>query len=126
MTLALLLDEDISYRVAEGLRQRGVDAVSVYEVGRANKGLSDEEQLAFATQEGRVLVTYNRADYQALDAMWRAEGRTHAGILWSSERIIPRRAFGELVRAVEMVSLRHDSLRGLCIPLIRPPQSGLA
>lgn len=120
MSLAFFLDEDMSYRVAEGLRQRGIDAVSVYEVGRANRRLSDEEQLAFAAGEGRVLVTYNRSDYQALDAHWRAQGRTHAGILWCSERSIPRRAFGDLVRAVEAVAQRYGSLQGICLPVPRP------
>ena|GEM_PF-3011747 len=75
MSLTFLLDEDLSYRVAEGLRQRGVDVLSVHEVGRANRKVSDAEQLEYATQQGRVLVTYNRADYQALDATWRARVR---------------------------------------------------
>lgn len=56
MSLTFLLDEDISYRVAEGLRQRSIDAVSVHELGRANRSLSDEDQLIFAAGEGRVLV----------------------------------------------------------------------
>ena len=100
MSLALLLDEDLSPRVAEGLRRRGVDAVSVHEIDRANRRVPDEQQLAFATAEGRVLVTYNRADYQALDAQWRLGGREHAGILWCGERSIPRRAIGEAVGGV--------------------------
>ncbi len=80
MSLAFLLDEDVSHRVAEALRQRGVDAVPVHEVGRAKSRVSDEDQLIFATGAGRVQVTYNRADYQVLDATWRTKGRTHAGI----------------------------------------------
>src|SRR2546422_148246 len=87
--MAKVLDEDLSYRVAEGLRQRGVDAVSVYEIGPANRRVSDGEQLDFAATEGRALVTYNRGDFQALDAQWRAQGRVHAGILWCAERSIP-------------------------------------
>ncbi|MBI3966692.1 MAG: DUF5615 family PIN-like protein [Chloroflexi bacterium] len=63
MSLAFLLDEDLSFRVAEGLRQRGVDAVSVHEIGRANRRIPDEEQLTYATTQGRAIVTYNRADF---------------------------------------------------------------
>ena len=81
MSLTFLLDEDISYDVARALRQQGVDAISVHEAGRASRGLSDEEQLAAATALGRVLVTYNRADFQALDARWRNADRSHAGII---------------------------------------------
>ncbi|HEX2171798.1 MAG TPA: hypothetical protein VHL09_05085 [Dehalococcoidia bacterium] len=43
VTLRLLLDEDLRYRVAEGLRRRDVDAISVHEVDRANRGISDED-----------------------------------------------------------------------------------
>jgi predicted nuclease of predicted toxin-antitoxin system len=117
MSLAILLDEDNSHRVAEGLRQRGIDAISVHEIGRSRRGLSDEDQLAFATQQGRVLITYNRADYQLLDWTWRLERRSHAGILWAAERSIPRRAFGDLIRAIEYVARQRDSLAGICIPL---------
>lgn len=119
MSLSFLLDEDMSYRVAEGLRQRGVDAISVHEVGRANRQVSDAEQLEFAAQQGRVLVTYNRADYQALDGIWRAQGRVHAGILWCVERSIPRRAIGDLIRALADVARQHDSLAGICMLLPR-------
>jgi predicted nuclease of predicted toxin-antitoxin system len=121
VTPRLLLDEDVSARVAEGLRRRGVDAVSVYEVDRANRRIADADQLAFAAEADRVLVTYNRADYQALDARWRLEGRTHAGILWVSERTVPRRAIGELVRALEALVSEHETLAGLCLPVPRPP-----
>ncbi len=120
MSLAFLLDEDISYRVAEGLRQHGVDAISVHEASRANRSLSDEDQLVFAASAGRVLVTYNRADFQVLDAKWRMQGRTHAGILWCAERSIPRRAIGDLVSALESFARERDSIEGVCLALSRP------
>ncbi len=119
MSLTFLLDEDLSYRVAEGLRRRGVDAISVHEVGRANRQVSDAEQLEYATQQGRVLVTYNRADYQALDALWRTQGRTHAGVLWCAERSIPRRAIGDLIRTLAQLADQHQSLAGLYLALPR-------
>jgi predicted nuclease of predicted toxin-antitoxin system len=115
VSLKFLLDEDISYRVAEGLRLRAVDALSVHELGRL--GMSDEQHLEFATAEGRVLVTYNRADFQALDAQWWAHGRGHAGIFWCSESSLPRRAIGDLVRALEAVAHQFESLETLCLPL---------
>ena len=115
----LLLDEDMSQRVAEGLRARGIDAVSVHEIGRGNRRVSDEEQLDYASEQGRAFVTYNRGDLQALDAQWRRQGRQHAGILWCHERTIPRRAIGDLIRALEVVAGDHPNLAGLCLPLQR-------
>ena len=119
MGLTLLLDEGLSPRVAAGLRQRGVDAVSVHELGRANAAVSDAAQPGVAAAAGRALVSYNRADFQALDAEWRLRGTTHAGILWCAERTIPRRAFGELVRSIAAFAERYESLQGQCLPLPR-------
>lgn len=119
MSLAFLLDEDMSHRVAEGLRQRGIDAVSVHELGRANAAISDDEQLVAAAADSRVTVTYNRADFQALDAEWRLQGKAHAGILWCAERTIPRHAVGDLVRAIMAFAERYDALEGMCLPLPR-------
>jgi hypothetical protein len=67
-----------------------------------------------------VLVTYNRADFQQLDAEWREMGRHHAGILWCTERMIPRRDIGALVAALRQVSSGRDSLSDLCLPLSAP------
>jgi predicted nuclease of predicted toxin-antitoxin system len=124
VSLRFLLDEDMSQRVAEGLRARGIDAVSVHEIGRGNRRISDQEQLAYASGEDRVFVTYNRGDFQALDAAWRRQGRRHAGILWCLERSIPRRAIGDLIRALETVAAERADLAGLCLPLRRSADQG--
>jgi hypothetical protein len=87
----LFTDEDIFAAVAPALRKVGLDAVSTPEVGRL--GESDEAQLAFASGEGRALVTFNVAHFAALHAAWLAQGRHHAGIVVSSQRPI-----GEFLR----------------------------
>jgi predicted nuclease of predicted toxin-antitoxin system len=119
VTLKFLLDEDISAAVAVGLRARGVDAVSVHEVSRSNQGIADDEQLQFAVEQGRVLVTYNRGDFQVLDSLWNAENQTHFGILWCTDAIIRRPGIGELIRALSAMSDAFDGLAGLCLPLQR-------
>jgi hypothetical protein len=43
------LDENVPRAVAEGLRRRGVDVLTVQEA--ENSGLSDHEQLTFALTE---------------------------------------------------------------------------
>ena len=121
MSLRFLLDEDIIDSVAVGLRARGVDAVSVHEIGRSGQRIDDDEQLAYAVEQGRVLVTYNRDDFQDIDAKWREEGRQHAGILWCLERTIRRRAVGDLIRALVAASREYESLEGLCLILQRAP-----
>lgn len=57
--VSLFLDEDVRVLVAEVLRQRGYDAVHVVEVNR--DGIKDSEQLAFAADQGRAILTqYSR------------------------------------------------------------------
>ena len=60
----LLLDEDVWSGLAMALSDRGIDAVSVHELDRT--GLSDQEQLIFAVQDGRALLTHNIADFVSL------------------------------------------------------------
>ncbi len=79
-------DEDVYGSVAAKLRERGVGAVSAPEANRL--GQSDESQLAWATQEGRVLLTFNVADFARLHGEWLTQTRHHAGIVVSSQRPI--------------------------------------
>ncbi|MFM8252567.1 MAG: DUF5615 family PIN-like protein [Planctomycetota bacterium] len=79
-------DEDVYAAVAVGLRKAGVNAVSTPEAGRL--GESDESQLAFAATAGRVLLTFNVADFAVLHASWLLKGGHHAGIVVSSQRSI--------------------------------------
>jgi len=83
----------ISTAVAEGLRRRGVNVLTVQEAGKT--GLSDRGQLAFALSEGRVMVTMD-SDFLTLAV----EGVSHAGIGYAN----PRRSIGELIRALMLLS----------------------
>jgi hypothetical protein len=74
-----LLDEDLPTSVAEAARGLGLDAQSVHELGR--RGLSDREQLVFASDEERVLATRNRDDFIRLTVDFFREGRAHGGVL---------------------------------------------
>lgn len=82
------LDEHIPAAVAEGLRRRGVDSLTVQEAGRS--GLSDPEQLAFARNAGRVIVTMD-SDFLVLAS----QGVSHAGIAYAK----PNRSIGDLITA---------------------------
>lgn len=95
-------DEHIHGRVADGLRRRGVDVLTAQEAGRC--GLSDDEQLAFAAQQGRVMVTMD-ADYLVIVA----QGKPHAGITY----VQPRTAIGKLINELLLLhgALTPDEMK---------------
>lgn len=68
------LDEYVSKAVAQGLRERGVDVRTVVEAGL--RGASDEQHLARALEEGRVIFSHD-VDFLRLHA----QGKPHAGIV---------------------------------------------
>ena len=81
--IRLYLDEDVHKRVASALRLRSFAVLSAHEVGRW--GLTDEEQLSFASSGGRALFTYNARHYLELHLAWLQLGRRHAGIIVSDQ-----------------------------------------
>ncbi len=91
--LKLFLDENIWQGLTHALRQRGYDALHVYDVQR--DGMADESQLAFAAEQGRAVLTYDNQDFAQLAELWYEAGRDHAGIVLSQE--LER---GELLRRV--------------------------
>ena len=51
------LDEHIASLVTRGLRQRGIDVLTIDEAGRG--GMADPDQFQFAAVEKRVMVTFD-------------------------------------------------------------------
>ena len=96
-------DQHVPWAVTQGLRQRGVDVLTAQEAGRC--GLSDSDQLAFATAEGRVMMTHD-PDYLELAA----KGVQHAGITFC---YAIKHAPGPLVQALLIVHgvLDRDEMR---------------
>jgi hypothetical protein len=80
-----MLDEDVDPAQEGMLRQRGFDVVSVW--GLKRRGLSDEAQLTFAAQEGRVFITHNRVHFDQLAVDWWGAGKHHAGIICARRRV---------------------------------------
>jgi len=73
----LYADEDFPFPVVERLRQLGHDVLTALEAGRANQGIADVDQLAFATSTSRAILTRNRKDYIPLHR----HSAHHAGII---------------------------------------------
>jgi predicted nuclease of predicted toxin-antitoxin system len=98
------LDEDISPKVAELLRERGVDAVSAHDKGM--RGVSDEEQLEEAAKEERVLVTRNRDDFILLSVRFFEDLKPHHGLLIVPHSI-PGSDFNLLARLLSEYAQKH-------------------
>jgi hypothetical protein len=88
-----LLDEHLWNALASGLRLRSIDAITVHEAGR--RSASDRDHLAWAIDNGRVIVTHDD-DYLALAA--RVE--RHAGIPFCKA---DKYTLGGLLREIEIL-----------------------
>lgn len=80
-------------RLVSALRSRGVKTTTVLDSRLAGK--TDAEQLAFATDLGCVLYTFNVPDFHRIHHQRLAAGRSHAGII-----LVPQQRFsiGEQLR----------------------------
>lgn len=99
--MRLLLDEMIGPRVAQALRDQGLDAVGVVE--RTDlRALPDAVLLELAQEDDRVMVTRNIGDFARLDQQWHSSGRAHAGLVFVTEQSFPqnRNLVGALVQAL--------------------------
>ncbi|MCC6223251.1 MAG: DUF5615 family PIN-like protein [Thermoleophilia bacterium] len=89
--MRLLLDEMISWRIAEQLRQRGHDVVAVKRDRPELERRSDQTVLEAATAERRAVVTNNVRDYRLAHARALACGEHHCGVIYTYDDTLPRR-----------------------------------
>jgi predicted nuclease of predicted toxin-antitoxin system len=99
--LRLYLDRHVMTRLATDLRARGYDIMTTQEAGQDTA--TDEQQLAFATAEGRAILTFNIRDFAPLHEFWRRADRPHAGIVVSQQ--LGSRHYGLLLnRALRLLN----------------------
>jgi predicted nuclease of predicted toxin-antitoxin system len=89
----LYLDENLSPKIAGQLQRRGINAVSVRELGLL--GDSDINHLIRASEMGYVLVTTD-TDYLVMAA----QGVKHSGIIFGVQG---DHSIGDWVKALELV-----------------------
>lgn len=71
---------------------------------RGLKGLDDELLLGLCQRESRALVTNNVRDFTPLARAWAAAGRSHAGLIFTSDGSLPRHR-GKLGRHVALLDV---------------------
>lgn len=91
--IRFFLDENLPVVVAEQLQRRGIDAVTVRDLGLL--GQSDLDHLALARQTERVLCTHD-ADYLELAQ----SGANHFGLIFGQQE---KHGVGSWVRFLELV-----------------------
>ena len=97
--MRLLLDAHISgRRIATALRKHGHD-VRAADEERGLDGMTDEALLELATNDGRVMVTFNVADFPDLAHGWAEQRRSHAGLAIIVG--VDHAEFGSILRALE-------------------------
>ena len=97
--IAFYMDEHVHSAVTAGLRIRGVDVLTAQEAHMV--GASDEEHLALAHSEGRVLFTQD-ADFLRLNAA----GIRNSGIVYAPQHT-------EIGRIVRGLMLLYQALEPL-------------
>jgi hypothetical protein len=91
----LYLDEDMDPLLARILTARGHDVLTTQEAHRVSS--SDANQLVFAAQEHRALLTHNIAHFNRLARVWAAEGKEHSGIV-VSDQLALKELLGRILR----------------------------
>ncbi len=97
--MRLLLDVHLSGRVlGPALRQQGHDVRAANEESELTQ-LEDEELLAVAATEGRILVTADIKDFRPILVEWGETGRHHAGCILITSRV-RNEHFGRIIAGV--------------------------
>jgi hypothetical protein len=91
--IRFFMDQHIPQTVSSGLRRHGVAILTAQEAGRY--GVQDLDQLAFASSQQRVMVSFD-SDFLALHQ----SGVQHGGIAWCPEQ---KYGIGQLIQALLLV-----------------------
>ena len=101
--------------LVRALRARGVDVTTALEEGMIER--EDAEHLNYATEQGRVLYSFNQEDFYRLHMTYLAQGKSHAGIILARQqhysvgeqmrrllRLIATRSADEMKNWIEFLS----------------------
>jgi predicted nuclease of predicted toxin-antitoxin system len=112
----LYTNENMAHAVVDFLRNLNHDVLTAKEAGKANQGIPDEEVLAFAHAEKRILVTFNYQDFKRLHRIH----PEHSGIVICTE---DRDAESLAFRIHEAIARERNGLANQLLRIIRPNPS---
>jgi predicted nuclease of predicted toxin-antitoxin system len=115
LSFPLYFDEDVNIRVASALQESGYDVLTTRDAGRVARGIPDEDQLSFAAQAQRAIVTYKAKDFEPIARGWALQGRSHSSITIVIASWSPAEIEDGLRRLQEMYP---DGIANYCL---RPP-----
>ena len=94
--IRLYIDEDSSdLALVQSLLNHDIDVITALNANRLRR--SDEEQLVWAFEQGRIIYSANTRDFYYLHTCFLTEGRNHAGIILVPQQ---RYSIGEQVRGI--------------------------
>ena len=111
--IRLYIDEDAS-RNSFVLALRNLDFDVVTTAEAENLGLTDLEQLIWATNNHRAIYTFNVKDYCRLHKIYMSEMKQHSGII-----VVPRQSYsvGEQLRCLQklIASISSEEIKNKLI-----------
>ena len=85
MTVRLYFDEDAMWQaLVTALRARGINVQTALEAAMIER--TDEDHLAFATTQDRVLCSFNVGDFYRLHTSYMAQHLSHTGIVLARQQ----------------------------------------
>ncbi|MHB8650342.1 MAG: DUF5615 family PIN-like protein [Gaiellaceae bacterium] len=105
----VLLDAHVSSRhVGQPLVAAGHDVLALDRDETLGR-LADEDVLALAAEQGRLVITHNVRHFAALARGWAEARRSHAGIILVT---LPHTAYGALLRRLEQAFATRSGQAG--------------
>ncbi len=94
--IRLYCDEDsMDHDLVRALRARGMDVTTALAEGLID--CDDAVHLDYATQQARVLFSFNRGDFYQIHTAYLEQGKSHAGIILANQQ---RYSIGETMRRI--------------------------
>lgn len=98
MTVGLYMDEHVRRAITSGLRQRGIDVLTVQEDGRAST--PDPILLDRATELRRVMFSQDQ-DFLVEAQRRQVEGASFAGVIYAPQLSV---SIGDCIRDLEIIA----------------------